>query len=110
MGRDIPWLDDRVEDFVSCYWNTDVREDAASSFARDSMRKQGIQDAVRRFLLDVILRDAVKPEEWGDLCNVQVRTREDMRRDATHFWDWLFDEEPLPRGGGPRGPLQPPQA
>jgi len=110
VGRDIPWLDDRVERFVGLFWNIEVREYPRSSEARHDMRLDGIHDAVRRFLLDVIQRDAVTPEEWGDLCNVQVRTRAEVRDDANHFWEWLFDGEPLPGAGQFRGPLQPPQA
>lgn len=110
MGRDIPWLDDRIEDFVSCYWNTDVREDATSAFARASLRQQGIHDTVRRFLLDVIQRDAVTPNQWRDLCNVTVDSREDVRADALELWEWLFDGESLPGAGRPHGPLHPPQA
>ena len=75
------------------------------------MREQGIYDAVRRFLLDVILRDAVTPDEWGGLgptC-APSRRREDVRADAMGFWEWLFDGEPLPATRAPRGPLGPPQ-
>jgi hypothetical protein len=74
------------------------------------MREQGIYDAVRRFLLDVILRDAVTPEEWARLCNVHVRTPAEVRDDANDFWEWLFDGEPLPGVRGQRGPIGPPQA
>lgn len=109
MGRDVPWLDERIEDFVACNWDTDVREHCASSFARGAMHKEGIYDAVRRFLLDVIQRDAVTPGQWARLCNVAVRTSEAVREDASDFWGWLFDDEPLPESEG-RGPPRPPRA
>ena len=110
MGRYVRWLDDGIENFVKGQWDTDLREVDSSAFARGVLQRERLNDAVRRFLLDVIQRDAVTPEEWGDLCNVQVRTREDVQRDARHFWDWLFNEEPLPGSGRPRGPLPPPKA
>lgn len=110
MGRSISGLDDRVRRFVVAYWDTDVREDTSSAFARESLREQGIHDAVRRLLLDVIQRDAVTPAAWARLCNVHVRTRAEVRDDANDFWEWLFDGEPLPEGVPTRGPLQPPQA
>lgn len=109
MGRHVRWLDDRVERFVGTYWDTDVREDFPASDAREYLRIDGITDTVRRFLLDVIQRDAVTPEEWRDLCNVTVDSRDDVRADAYEFWEWLFDGEPLPGIHGRRGPLGPPQ-
>lgn len=110
MGRDIPWLSDAAETVVRGWWDTDVREVGSSQDAREDLRSRGAYDDVRRFLLDVIQRDAVTPEAWARLCNVHVRTRAEVRDDANDFWEWLFDGEPLPEGGPPRGPLQPPQA
>jgi hypothetical protein len=109
MGRRVPRLDDRIESFVMSYWDTDLREDDTSLFAREDLRGRGLYDAVRHFLLDVILRDAVTPDEWGDLVNVRTDTQNDVRADALGFWEWLFDGEPLPGFRGPRGPLGPPQ-
>lgn len=109
MGRYVRWLDDAVENFVKGQWDTDLRHTDPSSFARGVLQKNGIQSAVRRFLLDVIQRAAVTPDEWRDLCNVTVDSREDVRADALEFWEWLFDGEPLPQVGGHRGPLEPPQ-
>lgn len=110
MGVRVPRLDDLIESFVMGYWDTDVREYGSSAAARDDLRGRGIHDAVRRFLLDVIQRDAVTPEEWARLCNVHVRTRAEVRDDANDFWEWLFDGESLPGTGRSRSPLQPPQA
>ena len=104
MGRSVPWLNDRVRRFVIAYWDTDVREDDTSAFARNDMRKESIYDEMRSFLLDVIQRDAVTPEEWARLCNVHVRTRADVQEDARDFWDWLFDEEPLVPTENPNRP------
>jgi len=108
--RHIAGLDDRVRRFIIAYWDTDVRRDEPSSVARASLREQRIRDAVRRFLLRVLRRDrAVTPEQWGELCNVQVDSMGDVHTDAAEFWDWLFDGEPLPGTGGPTGPVRPPQ-
>ncbi len=109
MGFHIRRLPDAVEAFVESYWNTDVCEDGSSALARRSLQDRRIYDAVRRFLLDVIQRDAVTVGEWGDLCNIQVDSLGDVRADAEEFWDWLFDEEPLPSSGNQRGPIGPPQ-
>lgn len=109
MGRHIPRIDRRIEHFVRAYWDTDLREDVPSALARSSLREQQIEEPVRRFLIDVVRQDAVTAQEWGDLCNVTVHTTADVRRDATHFWDWLFDEEPLPGVQSSRGPPGPPQ-
>lgn len=109
MGRHIPWIDERIESFVSVYWSIDCRETGSSARARASARKQGIEGDVRQFLLDVIRRDAVAPNAWRDLCNVTVHSKEDVRRDATHFWEWLFDGAPLRSDGGGSGTLSPPQ-
>ncbi len=109
MGRDIPWLNTAVETVVRGWWDTDVREIGSSSDAREDLHSRGVYDAVRRFLLEVILRDAVTPEEWGDLVNVRTDTQYDVRADALGFWEWLFDGEPLPGISSPRGPLGPPQ-
>lgn len=109
MGSRVPRLDDRIESFVMGYWDTDVRGVGSGSEARHDSRVRGIYDAVRRFLLDVIRRNAVTVEEWGDLCNIQVDSMGDVRADAEEFWDWLFDGEPLPGTSGPTGPVQPPQ-
>lgn len=96
MGAFVPWLNDDIENFVKGYWDTDLREDDSSAFARDDLRRRGLYDAVRRFLLDVLLRGAVTPEEWGDLVSVRTDTQDDVRADALGFWEWLFDGEPLP--------------
>lgn len=109
MGRHVPWIDRRIEHFVRAYWDTDLREDVSSAFARSSLREQQIEEHVRRFLIDVIRRDAVTPQQWGDLCNVTVHSKEDVRRDASHFWEWLFDGAPLPSDRGGSGTLSPPQ-
>lgn len=109
MGLIIPWLNDAIETVVMGWWDTDVREAGSRGDAHKDLRSRGVYDAVRGFLLDVIQRDAVTPEEWARLCNVHVRTRAEVRDDANDFWEWLFDGEPLPQVGGHRGPLEPPQ-
>lgn len=78
MGRRIQRLDDQIESFIMSYWDTDLREDDDSAFAREDLRGRGLYDAVRRFLLDVIHRDAMTPEEWRDLCNVTVDSLDDF--------------------------------
>ena len=110
MGRYVRWLSDGVENFVKGQWDTDLRGTDSSAFARSVMQREGVYDAVRRFLLDVIQRDAVTPEEWRDLCNITVDGPADVRADAHEFWNWLFDGEPPARRGGSRGPLQLPHA
>jgi len=96
MGRRIAWLDERIEEFTSCYWNTDVRESRKSAEARSDLGERGLYDALRQFLCDVIRHSAVTPEEWARLFNVQVRTHAEVVEDAKDFWDWLFDDEALP--------------
>ena len=110
VGHHVNWLADSVEEFIECWWNTDIREDGASDQARSSLRRRGSYSAVHRFLLDVVQRNVVTPEEWARLCNVRVRTPAEVRDDANDFWEWLFDGEPLPGGSGSRGPLGSPQA
>jgi hypothetical protein len=73
------------------------------------MKSDGIRDAVRRFLLDVILHGGASPQEWMHLVNAQTYTPSDVQRDATAFWRWLFDGEAVPSGGTTGGPIQPPQ-
>ena len=111
MGTRVHRLDDRIESFTLSYWDTDTREGGDSASARDDLRNRGLYDPVRRFLLDVIQRSTLTPEEWARLCNVHVRTPEEVRDDARDFWDWLFDEEPLPgTQSGVADPVRPPQA
>ena len=98
----VPWLDPEVDSFIQAYWNTDVREIGTSESARKDIRWRGKYDEMRSVLLDVILRRSMRPREWSDLCNVQVDTQRDVREDALDFWNWLFDEEPLPARGPPK--------
>lgn len=110
MGWRAPHLPDDVEQVVACYWDTDVRLHGPSSVARDHMRRIDNEEGVRGFLLEVILRNGASPEVWRRLCNVQTYTAEEVRRDATEFWEWLFPGEALPKPGSTgRGPLRPPK-
>jgi hypothetical protein len=82
MGRIVPWLDDRIERIVDTFWDTDVREATASASARSFIKKEGVYDEVRLFLVVVIRRDVVTPDEWGDLFNVSTQTAEEVRETA----------------------------
>ena len=90
-----------VENFIIGYWDTDTRLALPSETAREQMRRDRIEEDVRQFLLDVILRGAVSPEAWAKLVNAQTYTCEDVQRDATEFWMWLYDGAPIPGRGGP---------
>ena len=109
MGTYIRRLPDPIEGFVMAFWDTDVREQVPSSTARGDLRRGGIEADVKAFLSDVILRDAVSPEEWRKLVNVKTWTHEDVRKDASEFWLWLFNGSPLPADGGDAGAISPPQ-
>lgn len=108
MGRRSLWQTDELVSILSFYWNTDLRWEYASSTARTQLRKEGLYDAARLFLRDVIHRSAVATKEWALWFNVGVMSPEDVREDAEDLCEWLFDGEPLPMGGPPRGPIGPP--
>ena len=109
MGSGTPLLPDDLREFIRVYWDTDTRLTMPSSTARSHMRKVGIEGAVRRYLTSAILRGAVSPEAWSKLFNAQTYTPQDVRRDATEFWKWLYDGAPPPSEGGGSGAVQPPQ-
>ena len=109
MGTYIRRLPDPIEGFVMAFWDMDVRAQVPSSTARGTLLRGGIETEVKAFLSDVILRDAVSPEEWRKLVNVKAWTHEDVRRDASEFWLWLFDGSPPPAIDGGAGAISPPQ-
>jgi len=109
MRRSTPGLTDDLHRFIGAYWDTDVREDGPSAAARVDTRNRGIEEELKRFLADVILRQAASPEAWSSLVNAQTDTPADVRRDATEFWMWLYDDAPTPGDGGATGTVQPPQ-
>jgi hypothetical protein len=101
---------EKVIEFVEGCWNSDVRDLANPAVARTTLRTRGIEREVREFLLGVIRGNTVTPTEWQDLVNVQTWEVEDMQEDAKDFWDWLFDDEPLPPVGDGSGIVRPPQS
>jgi hypothetical protein len=104
-------MTETLRGFLGAYWDTDVRLIGPAADARADIRLLGIEQAVRRFLADAILRESVSPEEWSQLFNVQTYTRDDVRRDAVEFWRWLYDGAPLPsEAGRSGGALSPPQS
>jgi hypothetical protein len=94
MSSDIPGVPEEVTDFVVAFWDTDIRLNDRGELAQEQMQHCGIEDDVRRFLLDVIFRNRVTPEQWQDLCNVQTWTPQMVREDAVEFWEWLYGEPP----------------
>jgi hypothetical protein len=109
MSTNIPGLSGEVRRFIIGYWDTDVREVRPSAAARADMRKRGIEGELRKFLSEVILREVASPEAWSSLVNAQTDTAQDVRRDATELWNWLYDGAALPKDGGGAGAVTPPQ-
>jgi RimJ/RimL family protein N-acetyltransferase len=96
MSGRVSGLSGEAERFVGGYWDTDVRLTSDGQDARSDLVTRGVRDEVREFLIGAIRDDAVTPDDWRRLFNVQTWTPDQVRDDAHEFWSWLFDGEALP--------------
>lgn len=86
-----------VLDFVHMFWHVDTRDygEQWTGLARSTMAERRLYDGIRRFILAVVKRGAVAPDEWGEWLNVGTDTNEELGIEAMAFWDWLTDGRPL---------------
>lgn len=84
--------DSKVKTFISFSWATDMRGLFPREDALRDLRSEGIQDDVERYLRAVMADSRPFMAEWEQLTNLGVDSPEELREDATEFWNWLFGE------------------